>query len=117
MKTSRIWQFIAASVTIGLLASVLAIPGHASNSQANGVAIARANLRVAEKLPHWKAPGAPFQMSRLKGKRVWIITSTLTVPFVADIAKGTQQAAALAGWKTTLIDGKGIVSEWNRALG
>jgi ribose transport system substrate-binding protein len=56
-------------------------------------------------------------MAQLKGKHVWIITSTLTVPFVADIAKGTRQAAKLAGWKTQLIDGKGIVSEWNRALG
>lgn len=45
------------------------------------------------------------------------MTSTLAVPFVADIAKGTQDAAKLAGWNARLIDGKGNVTEWSRIMG
>src|SRR4029078_1526909 len=68
------------------------------------------------KQPKFKPPGAAVPMSKLKGKNVWIMTSTLTVPFVADIAHGAQAGAKAAGWKTRLIDGKGNITEWNRIL-
>ena len=49
------------------------------------------------KLPKFKPPGAAVPMSKLKGKNVWIMTSTLAVPFVADIAHGAQAGAKAAG--------------------
>ena len=55
-------------------------------------------------------------MSKLKGKHVWIITSTMAVPFVATIGHGVEAAAKVAGLETTLFDGKGDVSEWNRGM-
>ena len=66
--------------------------------------------------PHFVAPGEPFDMSKLKGKHVWIITSTLAVPFVATIAHAVEAAAKVAGIETTLFDGKGDVTEWNRGM-
>ena len=61
-------------------------------------------------------PGEPFDIGKLKGKHVWIITSTMAVPFVATIAHGVEAAAKVAGIETTLFDGKGDVSQWNRGM-
>jgi ribose transport system substrate-binding protein len=113
------YRVIGVTVAVGLAgAAVAASPIAArSNHQLSGVAQARANVLAAMKMPTFKPPGAPVAMSKLKGKNVWIMTSTLTVPFVADIAHGAQAGAKAAGWKTRLIDGKGDVTEWNRILG
>ena len=40
----------------------------------------------------------------------------MAVPFVATIAHGVEGAAKVAGIETTLFDGKGDVSEWNRGM-
>lgn len=82
-----------------------------------GVQTATAKIVTAKKLPVWAPPGSAVNMSSLKGKNVWVLTSTLAVPFVANIAKGTIEAAKVAGWKTKLLDGKGSVTEWNRIMG
>ena len=81
-----------------------------------GVQTATAKIVAAKQLPKWKPPGSAIDMQSLKGKNVWVLTSTLTVPFVADIAKGTIEAAKVAGWKTKLLDGKGTVTEWSRIM-
>jgi len=104
---------IAAAVAAAAVASPIAAR---SDHTLSGVDRARAKVLAAMKLPRFKPPGAAVAMSKLKGKNVWIMTSTLTVPFVADIAHGAQAAAKAAGWKTRLIDGKGNVTEWNRIL-
>ena len=91
--------------------------GHASQALAEGgVDQAKAEVQKAEAMPHFVAPGQSFDMSKLKGKHVWIITSTLAVPFVATIAHAAEAAAKEAGLKTTLFDGKGDVTEWNRGI-
>jgi ribose transport system substrate-binding protein len=91
--------------------------GHASQALAEGgVDQAKAEAQNAEAMPHFVAPGQSFDMSKLKGKHVWIITSTLAVPFVATIAHAAEAAAKEAGLKTTLFDGKGDVTEWNRGM-
>ena len=94
-----------------------AFRGHASQALAEGgVDQAKAEVQKAEAMPHFVAPGQSFDMSKLKGKHVWIITSTLAVPFVATIAHAAEAAAKEAGLKTTLFDGKGDVTEWNRGM-
>lgn len=85
-------------------------------ARADGLAEAKAEVEKAMQKPQFVAPGEPFEMSKLKGKHVWIITSTMAVPFVATIAHGVQAAAKVAGIETTLFDGKGDVSEWNRGM-
>src|SRR5512146_209530 len=104
-------------VAAGLAAAVAASPIAARSGHGlSGVDQAKAKVLAAMKMPQFKPPGAAVPMSKLKGKNVWIMTSTLAVPFVADIAHGAQAGAKAAGWKTRLIDGKGNVTEWNRIL-
>lgn len=83
---------------------------------ADGIADAKAAVAKAMEKPTFVAPGEAFDMGKLKGKHIWIITSTMAVPFVATIAKSVQDAAGKAGIEAKLFDGKGNVSEWNRGL-
>jgi ABC-type sugar transport system substrate-binding protein len=104
-----------AIATIGaatLAAGFLLAPG----ARADGLAEAKAEVEKAMAKPAFVAPGAAFDIGKLKGKHVWIITSTMAVPFVATIAHGVEAAAKAAGLETSLFDGKGDVSEWNRGM-
>lgn len=99
------------------LAAAAAFYGSASQALAEGgIDQAKAEVEKVEVMPQFVAPGEPFDISKLKGKHIWIITSTLAVPFVATIAHGVEAAAKEAGLETTLFDGKGQVSEWNRGM-
>jgi ribose transport system substrate-binding protein len=99
------------------VATAAAIGGHATWALAEGgVDQAKAEVEKAEAMPQFVAPGQGFDIGKLKGKHVWIITSTLAVPFVATIAHGVEAAAKEAGLATTLFDGKGEVTEWNRGM-
>jgi ribose transport system substrate-binding protein len=110
-------SFHRPSVALMLTAASLALAaGQTSSALADGLADAKAAVTKAMEKPTFVAPGDPVAMSKLKGKQIWIITSTMAVPFVATIAKGVQEAAAKAGIETKLFDGKGNVSEWNRGL-
>lgn len=119
MSGIRFWRLAAVA---GGAAVVLAGCGGTSTTQQGntnqaGVQEATQKLTAAQQLPTFNPPGTAVDMSKLANKRVWVMTSTLAVPFVADIAKGTMEAAQQAGWKAQLLDGKGDVSEWNRILG
>ena len=107
----RTWLAVLSLIVATALSSALA-----QDSTATLVAQAKARVEAAMSLPSWQAPGAPVDMASLKGKRVWVLTSTLAVPFVSNIAKGVTEAADVAGWKTTLVDGQGDVSKWNASL-
>ncbi len=103
---------LAPAAAIAAALSAQTLPAFA----ADGVSQAKAEVEKAKGLPQFVAPGQSFDMSKLKGKHVWIITSTLAVPFVATIAHGVEAAGKAAGVTTTLFDGKGEVSEWNRGM-
>jgi ribose transport system substrate-binding protein len=85
-------------------------------ARADGLAEAKAEVEAAMQKPKFVPPGEAFDISKLKGKHIWIITSTMAVPFVATIAHGVEEAARVAGIETTLFDGKGDVSQWNRGM-
>ena len=85
-------------------------------ARADGLAEAKAEVEAAMQKPKFVPPGEAFDISKLKGKHIWIITSTMAVPFVATIAHGVEEAARVAGIETTVFDGKGDVSQWNRGM-
>jgi ribose transport system substrate-binding protein len=118
----RISQSVAALrrlrsiVSVAALAALTGAPAVSPAARADGLPEAKAEVEKAMQKPQFVAPGEPFDMSKLKGKHVWIITSTMAVPFVATIGHGVEAAAKVAGIETTLFDGKGDVSEWNRGM-
>jgi ribose transport system substrate-binding protein len=104
------------SATLALIVACTVAPAQLSAAKADGLADAKAEVEKAMAKPQFIAPGSAFDISKLKGKHVWIITSTMAVPFVATIAHGVEAAAKVAGIETSLFDGKGDVSEWNRGM-
>ena len=109
----RVLRILTGLTTTVIVAGLVASPIWGSG---DSVPSATAKITAAKKLPTFTPPGSAVKMASLKGKNVWVLTSTLAVPFVADIAHGAQDGAKAAGWKTRLIDGKGNVTEWNRIL-
>lgn len=89
--------------------------GGTSAASAPGRAEAQAAVEKAKATPAFQ-PNAPVDMKKLSGKRITVLASTLAVPFVANIAKGAKEAAAEVGWKATVVDGKGSVTEWSRVV-
>lgn len=84
-------------------------------ASAPGKAEAQAKIDKAKQLPSFVANPA-VDMKSLSGKKISIVASSLAVPFVANIAKGAQEAAQVAGWQATVLDGKGSVTEWSRLV-
>jgi ribose transport system substrate-binding protein len=87
----------------------------AAQAQASGISQAKALVQAAMNAPSFKGPKTSFDMSKNKGKTVWFI-SPVSVPFVLDIIKGAKEAAAAAGIKLVVFDGKGLVTEWNKGV-
>lgn len=111
----KLMRMLTGCATAMIVAGLVASPIWGRSD--GGVQTATAKIVAAKKLPTWTPPGSAVNMASLKGKSVWVLTSTLAVPFVANIAKGTIEAAKVAGWKTKLLDGKGSVTEWSRIMG
>jgi ribose transport system substrate-binding protein len=115
--SARSTRGLVVGIGVVVAASVAVAPGLAASRTGQAdVAKAAANLAAARKLPKFTPPGAPLDMGSLKGKKVWILTSTQAVPFVAAIGKAAQQAGTAAGWQMKVNDGKGNITEWSRIL-
>jgi ABC-type sugar transport system substrate-binding protein len=80
------------------------------------VAEATAGAEAATAAKEFTAPGDAYDISVNKGKSVWIIAAALSIPFNANQAKGSEEAARAAGMEPTVIDGKGNVTSWNAGL-
>jgi ribose transport system substrate-binding protein len=61
-------------------------------------------------------PQNSFNMSSLRGKTVWFISTDQSNPFIAAISQGFTAAAKAAGLKPVIFDGKGLVSGYNQGL-
>src|SRR4051812_18936966 len=109
---ARAWRHLSNGLAVA--GSIVALGAvQIPSACADGLADAKGEVAKAMEKPQFVAPGGAVEMSKLKGKHVWIITSTMAVPFVATIAQGVQAAGKIAGIETSLFDGKGNVSEWN----
>jgi ribose transport system substrate-binding protein len=95
--------------------SSAAAPTSAAPSATSGSDQAKAKIAALSGAPTFAA-NPSFNMGSLKGKNIVILTATLAVPFVANIAKAVQEAAGVVGWKATVVDGKGSITEWSRVV-
>jgi ribose transport system substrate-binding protein len=91
-----------------------ATEGGGGTDQCVSQAKSRAQEATAEK--DFTLPGDSFDMSANAGKSVWIISASLSIPFNANEAKGSEDAAKAAGMKPKVFDGKGNVTSWNAGV-
>ena len=89
--------------------------GSSSSSLAAGSSgqLAKVASKVAadKAIPHWTAPGPPVDVSKLRGKRVFIIP-LVPNPFNENIQNTYEQIFNAVGVKWTLYANQGLVSQW-----
>src|SRR5947209_3228591 len=93
--------------------------GHAqaSSRDASGVAGARSELARFRVLPSFVAPGPAFAATtRVRGKRIFEIPITSSVPFVAAVEQGMRQAARVVGAQLVVYTNEGQPSQWAQGI-
>ena len=64
----------------------------------------------------WKPAGQAFSTSSLRGKSMWYISASLSIPFEQFILQGMKAGGATVGVNTVGFDGKGSVAEATRGI-
>lgn len=120
-RTGKRAAALGVACTVLLVTSAFGLAGsRPAGASKSGVAQAAAALRQAEGMPKLRTVGKPVDMAKLRkelgGRKIWVITSALNIPFVAAIVQGVQQAAKVAGLQVLVLDGQGDVAKWNSDL-
>jgi ribose transport system substrate-binding protein len=108
---------------LALLATVLAALSSASFSSASsrmspaaGIAEAKKLVAQYEQAPKWHPPGTPFDASKAKGKSIWYVSLSLSIPFEQFMLQGIKEGAAAVGAKGVGFDAKSSPSEAARGI-
>lgn len=112
---------VASGLAICLLAAAC---GGASSGGNGGGGTTSANIAEAQSLvtkaeqpiSSWQPVGGKFDASKAKGKTIWYISLSLTIPFEQFVLQGIQQGAALVGAKGIGFDGKFSPAEATRGI-
>jgi ribose transport system substrate-binding protein len=109
------------AVALGAIAIVAAGCGSSASGgsrtvDSTGLASAKASAAAAAK-PNtgFTSPGAAFDATSLRGKKIWIITF-LSVPFAQQNVQGFKEAAEAVGAQVTTFDGTAGVDAYQRGI-
>jgi ribose transport system substrate-binding protein len=80
------------------------------------VAYARAQIARATAVPTFTPPGARFDASAARGKTVFVIPETSTVPFLAAIDNSIVTVGKRYGVKVTVYPNQGQSSQWVQGM-
>ena len=97
---------LAGAGAVGVLAATSSAGATSKLSRADGIAEAQKLVNQYSQAPKWKPPGKPFDASKAKGKSIWYVSLSLSIPFEQYMAQGIKQGAALVGAKGVGFDGK-----------
>jgi ribose transport system substrate-binding protein len=110
---------VAALVAVAGMAVFVAAASASSThrlSRAAGIADAQKLVTKYSQAPNWKPPGKPFDASKAKGKSIWYVSLSLSIPFEQYMAQGIKQGAALVGAKGVGFDGKFSAADAARGI-
>jgi len=110
---------IALALAACLLAAACGSGGGTSGGGTSTANIAEAQSLVTkaeQPISSWQPAGGKFDASKAKGKSIWYISLSLTIPFEQFVLQGIQQGAALAGAKGVGFDGKFSPAEATRGV-
>jgi ribose transport system substrate-binding protein len=114
---------IATATAVALLAGcgTTSTGGSSGSSSSDGAAsagvkYAEGQLTNYEKVPAFTPPGPAFDASKAKGKSVWFIPNTSTIPFTLDVQKAFSAIAAKVGLKLTVWPSTGTQSSWVQGI-
>jgi ribose transport system substrate-binding protein len=111
-------RVIALALAAALVAALGASSSTASDqlSPAAGIAAAKKLVQQYEQPPKWAPPGKPFDASKAKGKSIWYVSLSLSIPFEQYMLQGIQQGAKSVGAKGVGFDGKFSAAEGSRGI-
>jgi len=107
---------------MGLACALVAVLAASSStasyqlSPAAGIAAAKKLVKQYEAPPNWAPPGKPFDASKAKGKSIWYVSLSLSIPFEQYMLQGIQQGAKSVGAKGVGFDGKFSAAEGARGI-
>lgn len=96
---------LAAAALVGL--GVLAVA--ASAAAPSTVA---ANVKAYKAIPKFVTPGPPIDASKARGKKIFIIPESSSIPFINTIDQSIQSVAKLVGVKTVIYTNQAQPSQW-----
>lgn len=113
----KVWTRRVGMCAISLCAAA-AVGSTAYSAPTSKAAFAplQAKLAAARKVPVFKAPGPPINISSLKGKSVWVIPFASTSQFNQLSAASTTAAAKRAGLRVKVVTTTGVPTEWQQAM-
>jgi ribose transport system substrate-binding protein len=107
---------LAGAGAVGVLATTSSAGATSMLSRADGIAEAQKLVNQYSQAPKWKPPGKPFDASKAKGKSIWYVSLSLSIPFEQYMAQGIKQGAALVGAKGVGFDGKFSANDAARGI-
>jgi ribose transport system substrate-binding protein len=116
VRAKRLAALAVAAIALLTLGAAGPSSATSSLSPAAGIAAAKKLVAQYQQPPNWAPPGKPFDASKAKGKSIWYVSLSLSIPFEKYMLEGIQQGAASVGAKGVGFDGKFSAAEGARGI-
>ena len=118
MLSHRLRLAAGVSVAAVVLVSGIATAGakNGARTSSSGVAAAQAQLKAAEKVPVFKAPGPAFDASKAKGKTIFEIPVASYLPAIANTSKAMVAVGKKIGVNVIDYPNQGEPSQWAQGV-
>jgi ribose transport system substrate-binding protein len=114
--TTRLTALAVAGAALVALAASASSSASSRLSPQAGIAEAKKLVAQYEQPPKWAPPGKPFDASKAKGKQIWYVSLSLSIPFEQYMLQGIQQGAKSVGAKGVGFDAKFSAAEGSRGI-
>jgi ribose transport system substrate-binding protein len=91
----------AAALAVLAVAASAAVPSDIAN-----------RVKTYKAIPQFVSPGPPIDASKARGKTIFIIPESSSIPFINTIDESIQKVAKLVGVKTTVYTNQAQPSQW-----
>jgi ribose transport system substrate-binding protein len=115
-RTRRLAALAVAAAVVGALGASTSSSASSRLSPQAGIAAAKKLVAQYEKPPKWAPPGKAFDASKAKGKSIWYVSLSLSIPFEQYMLQGIKQGAASVGAKGVGFDAKFSAAEGARGI-
>jgi ribose transport system substrate-binding protein len=113
-RCGKLGAYVTAVVAAtGALAACGSSTHTSGKISAAAVAQATALVNQYKAIPTWNGPKAPLNVSKAKGKTVFIVTQTFQVPFLKVLNDQAVEALHAAGLNTVSVDGQNSPATMN----
>jgi ribose transport system substrate-binding protein len=115
-RTTRLAVLAVTAVFLVALSASASSNASSRLSREAGIAEAKKLVAQYEQAPKWAPPGKPFDASKAKGKQIWYVSLSLSIPFEQYMLQGIQQGAKLVGAKGVGFDSKFSAADGARGI-